>query len=265
MSRADTLVVSRKQSLASGSIEAVVSDDRGFETVATAEAERFAHADIRDHELVRARRALAYLKARIGDHGMRTLVAADLAAMTEVVRGWVEASGGRWRSGSVTLRLPGPGAVAFRDWYTWVVAQGRSNMMRAGHPEHYLNTPGPEGIEVVEPLGETVLPWRVFYRSLPTDAVLPSDWDADFAVRFAAEILDGDGLRVGYSMRALRDVEGGMEIRLTSHLPAAAPAELMQRHLHHFMIEYRNWCVIAMDEGSPRPAIPTLVLSQAVV
>ncbi len=51
-------------------------------------------------------------------------------------------------------------------------------------------------------------------------------------------------------MRELRDVAQHMEIKLTTHLPAAAPAELAERHLQHLMIEYRNWAVIAIAERS---------------
>ena len=233
----------------------IVGDDRSFATTATLDDTRLTEHDIRSHELVRARRALAYLKHRIGDAAMRRLLADDIAAMTATVRGWVEASAGRWRSAEITLALPGPGAVPFRDWYARVVAERRSAAMRAGHPEHYLNTPGPDGIEVIEPIGETDLPWHIVYRTVDPASELPAAWPADFPVRFAAEIVDGDGLRVGYSLRALRDVAEGMEMRLIACLAAACPDALLSRHLRHFAIEYRNWAVLAIagkearDEG----------------
>ncbi len=231
----------------------IIADDRSFTTTATAEGARLTEHDIRSHELVRARRALAYLKTKVGDEAMRRLLADDVATMTATVRGWVEASAGRWRSAEITLATPGPGAVAFRDWYAQVVAEQRSAAMRAGHPEHYLNTPGRDGIEVIEPVGETDLPWRIIYRTVDPTGDLPVAWPSDFPVRFAAEIVDGDGLRVGYSLRALRDVEGGMEMRLITCLPAACPDALLSRHLRHFAIEYRNWAVLATaEQGDPR-------------
>ncbi len=226
----------------------IVPDDRAFVTNATLDGATLTQHDIRSHELVRARRALAYLKAKIGDEAMRRLLAEDFATMTATVRGWVEASAGRWRSAQITLALPGPGATAFRDWYARVVAERRSAAMRAGHPEHYLNTPGPDGIEVIEPIGETDLPWRIVYRTIDPADDLPAMWPLDFPVRFAAEIVDGDGVRVGYSLRALRDVADGMEMCLITCLPAAAPDEVVARHLRHFAIEYRNWAVLAMTE-----------------
>ncbi len=226
----------------------IVHDDQAFATTALIEGETLTEHDVRAHELARARRALAYLKDKIGDDAMRRLLADDVGAMTATVRGWVDASAGRWRSAEVTLSLPGPGAAAFRDWYARVVAERRSAAMRAGHPEHYLNTPGADGIEVIEPIGETDLPWRIFYRTVDPGDDLPAAWPDAFPVRFAAEIVDGDGVRVGWSLRALRDVAGGMEMRLISCLPAAAPDALMTRHLHHFAIEYRNWAVLATAE-----------------
>ena len=230
----------------------IIADDRAFATTATVEGVTLTEHDIRSHELDRARRALAYLKVKVGDDAMRRLLAKDMAAMTETVRGWVDASAGRWRSAEITLALPGPGAAAFRDWYARVVAERRSAAMRAGHPEHYLNTPGPEGIEVIEPVGETDLPWRIIYRTVDAIGELPAAWPSGFPIRFAAEIVDGDGLRVGYSLRALRDVTDGMEMRLITCLPAACPDALLSRHLRHFAIEYRNWAVLASaEQGDP--------------
>ncbi len=231
----------------------IIADDRAFATTATMDGATLTEHDIRSHELDRGRRALAYLKLRVGDDAMRRLLADDVAVMTATVRGWVEASAGRWRSAEITLALPGPAAAAFRDWYAQVVAERRSAAMRAGHPEHYMNTPGPDGIEVIEPVGETDLPWRIIYRTVDPTGDLPAAWPSDFPVRFAAEIVDGDGLRVGYSLRALRDVEGGLEMRLITCLPAACPDALLSRHLRHFAIEYRNWAALAAaEQGNPR-------------
>ena len=120
--------------------------------------------------------------------------------------------------------------------------------LRAGHPEHFMNHPVDDSIEVVENIGDTELPWQILYRSLPEEAPLPSSWDDAFPVHFAAEIVDAEGTRVGYSMRELRDDEDGMHMKLTNHLPAAAPPGLMERHLHHFSIEYRNWASFAAEQ-----------------
>lgn len=216
-------------------------DDRTLPALAVIGEERLTNRDIRALELDRARHALAYLKGKLGNDAMRFLLGDDLQAMTAKVRGWVEASGGAWRGGSVQLAVPGPSAQAFQDWYVAVMAEGREADLRAGHPEHFVSHPLPGTVEVVENIGETKLPWRVFYRALPADADFPMPWDPGYALHYGMEILDSDGLRVGYSMRQSRDEDDGLHLRFTTFLPRVAPPELVRRHLNHFAIEFRNW------------------------
>ena len=106
---------------------------------------------------------------------------------------------------------------------------------------------------MVENVGETELPWRILYRSLPEDGDFPMPWDAGYPIRHGMEIIDEDGLLVGFSMRQSRDEPEGLRLKFTTHLPAAAPGELVNRHLHHLAIEFRNWTRAAWLES--RPAI----------
>ncbi len=209
---------------------------------------------LRDEELARSRHALAYLKARIGDAAMRDLLADDLASTTALVRDWVEQSAGRWRTDRVELIVPGPSAEAFHCWYERAMAERREAVLRAGHPEHFVLHPTDDGIEVVENVGETDLPWRIFYRSLPDDA-FPLPWAEGYPVRFGAEIVNVDGLRVGYTMHQSRDAEDGMHLLLRTLLPQAAPPSLVERHLRHFAIEFTNWTRTAwLEAGQERTA-----------
>ena len=201
--------------------------------------------DILDAELARARHALAYLKQKIGNDSMRKLLREDLLAMTARVQQWLRESKGAWQSGSVELIVPGPTATDFRTWYAEAMSQGWELDLWAGHPEHFMNHPVQDSIEVMENIGETELPWHIFYRSLSEDARLPSSWDDFYPVHFAAEIVDAEGTGIGYSMRELRDDTDGLHMKLTSHLPAAVPPRLVELHLHHFSIEYRNWAHFA--------------------
>lgn len=203
---------------------------------------------IHDEELARARHALAYLKELIGNDRMRALLAVDIDAMTARVRDWVAASSGQWQTGVTELIVPGPPANAFHQWYDRAMAERRETVLRAGHPEHFVLNPGNDGIEVVENIGETDLPWRVFYRSLP-DGEFPMAWDPAYLVHFGAEIVDSDGLRVGYTMHQSRDEADGMHLHLRTLLPAAAPTALVDRHLRHFAIEFTNWSRTAWQEA----------------
>ena len=219
-----------------------------FIAVASLNGERFDDRAIRDEELVRARHALAYLKDRIGNEEMRDLLAYDIEATTRRVRTWVEASGGRWRTGVTELVVPGPPAADFHHWYDQAMTERREAVLRAGHPEHFVLSPGNAGVEVVENVGETDLPWRIFYRALADDA-FPMPWEPGYPVRFGAELVDGDGLRVGYTMHQARDAADGMHLHMRTLLPEAAPQELVDRHLRHFAIEFTNWTRAAWLEA----------------
>ena len=203
---------------------------------------------IHDEELARARHALAYLKNLIGNDRMRALLASDIDAMTARVRDWVAASSGEWQTGVTELIVTGPSASAFHHWYERAMKDRREAVLRAGHPEHFVLNPGDDGIEVIENIGETDLPWRIFYRSLPDDE-FPMARDAPYPVRFGAEIIDSDGLRVGYTMHQSRDEADGMHLHLRTLLPAAAPPALVDRHLRHFAIEFTNWTRTAWLEA----------------
>ena len=151
---------------------------------------------------------------------MRDLLKEDLLTTTAMVQGWSKASGGAWQTGSVELIVPGPSAAVFRQWYADAMPQGWELALRAGHPEHFISHPTHGLGEVIENVGETELPWHIFYRDLAEDADLPSARDNRFPIHFAAEILDVDGVRVAYSMRELRDDRDRLHMKLTSSLPA---------------------------------------------
>ena len=237
------------------------TDDRSLSATALVGGERLTNRDIRDAELERARHARAYWKRKLGNDAMRALLDDDLRTMTAKVRGWVEASGGAWQSASVKLIVPGPSAAAFQAWYVTAMAEGREAELRAGHPEHFISHPRPGNVEVVENVGETELPWQVFYRTLPEDFAFPMAWDPSYSLYYGMELVDSDGLRIGYSMRQSRDADDGLHLQFTTHLPKAAPAEVVRRHLNHFASEFRNWTRAAWlasreDDGRISRAVP---------
>ena len=203
-----------------------------FRASAAVDDRHLSDVDIQCLELDRARHALAYLKGKLGNEATRALLDDDLRTMQAKVRRWVEVSEGAWRSASLRLVVPGPSAEAFQRWYVDAMANGREAELRAGHPEHFVSHPMPGQVEVIENIGETELPWRVFYRPLPEDFAYPMAWDSDYALHHGMEILDADRLRVGFSMRQSRDADDGLHLRFTTHLPVAAPPELVRRHLN---------------------------------
>ncbi|MFY9931825.1 MAG: hypothetical protein WAK82_27860 [Streptosporangiaceae bacterium] len=222
--------------------------DRDFGAHATlVDGRRLSNTDVRDAELIRARHALAYLTAKLGTDSMLPLLADDLDRTASEVHGWVAASAGEWQTGTLELVIEGLKAQAFQDWYAETVMHDRQPVLRAGHPEHFVNHRVPDDIEVVENIGETELPWHIRYHALPEDGDFPIAWDPGYPVRYGMAILM-DNATVGYSMRQSRDTPDGMELLLTTFLPAAGPAGLAARHLHHFAIEFRNWTRLALAD-----------------
>lgn len=219
----------------------------------TDRGEKWSADDLSRLELARARHVLAYLKGKIGNDAMLELLATDLRRMTAQVREWVEASRGEWAHRSVDLIVPGPKSAAFKSWYddAWTGGAGREPELRAGHPEHLvshaISTPG--NAQVVESIGETELPWLVFYAPLAEGELFPEPWSDDFSVHFGSQLLDEGGTRIAYTLHQLRDVPDGTRMRLTAYLPASTPAKTVDRHLRHLCIEFQNWAAIARSQA----------------
>jgi hypothetical protein len=222
--------------------------DRDFGAYATlADGRCLSNADVRDAELLRARHALAYLTAKLGTGSMLRLLADDLDRTASEVHSWMAASSGEWQTDTLQLVIDGLKAQAFQDWYADLVMRDRQRVLRAGHPEHFVNHRVTDDVEVVENVGETELPWHIRYHPLPEDSDFPMAWDPGYPVRYGMAI-SMDSATVGYSMRQSRDTRDGMELLLTTFLPAAGPAGLAARHLHHFAIGFRNWTRLALAD-----------------
>ena len=224
-------------------------DDPTYPVHAMLDGEVLDNHKIRDMELVRARRALAYLKTKIGNAGMRTLLAEEIDIATRQVKSWVEASNGEWQSGAVELIFPGPKAKTFHAWFMNAMMQHREPEFRAGHPDHFLNHATPGHAEVIENVGADDYPWHIFLDFAGPDARFPTAWDDSFPERLGCFINDRDGLRVGSAIHEMRDASDGLHTKMTIHLPKAAPARLVKGHLEHFSIEFRNWTRLALSES----------------
>ena len=226
-----------------------VQADIDFPARALIAGRTLAEDAIRDIELDRARRALAYLKVKIGNAGMRALLRDDIERTRARNRTWVEASGGRWTSGFVDLVVPGPSAAAFHAFFMAMMKEDRQAELRAAHPEHFMNVPLGLYAEVIENLGQDDLPWFIRLDFTSPDATFPTAWDPAYPAehRLGAIMNDADGLRIGSAIHEMRDADDGLHVKLTIHLPEAAPDALVAGHLHNFSVEFRNWTRAAME------------------
>ena len=203
--------------------------------------ERLTRADIDAFELVRAKGALAFLKAKIGNEGMRSLLADELRETTDRTTRWAEESNGAWQSGRLELVVPGPDAKTFHAFFMGMMANDRQAELRAAHPDHFMNMPLGPRAEVIENVGEDDLPWFIHLEFTADPAQFPGNWDDSYPERLGAIIRNMDNVMIGSAMHEMKDAADGTHIRLTINLPSAAPPALVRGHLEHFAVEFGNW------------------------
>jgi hypothetical protein len=219
----------------------------------TSEAEHWVRLDGEDHdgsidgfELVAAHRALALLKGHLGRQRLLDLLQAEIAAGTSYLRRQVESSAGQETTGTTTLRAYGISAVQFTGWLSR--AFGREDVLLAGHPEHYSIRPTGGRVNIVETLGDHVCsffmqPWD---DAVTAGAIEPAD---DGAVsRRRSRILLEDGTVVGSITNAFFEAPDGFTARLSVTLPVTCGPEVVEHHLQHFAVEFRNWILTAAAE-----------------
>lgn len=116
-----------------------------------------------------------------------------------------------------------------------------------------MNVPLGPHAEVIENVGQDDLPWFIRLDFTSPDTEFPAPWDPAYPAehRLGAFINDADGLRIGSAIHEMRDSEDGLHIKLTIILPAAAPQSLVEGHLQHFAVEFRNWTRAANDRVQP--------------
>lgn len=203
--------------------------------------------DIQKMELVRSRRALTFLKNKIGSEKIINLIEEELNEATIQMEKWADESNGEWKSGFVLLEMPKVRAEQFHKWFMCLV-KNESKLLGTAHPDHYRNRVLPDGrAEVIENLGEFEYPWHIFLNLTEIDSTIPIPADKDYPFGFVAIIKSKNGKLVSYALHELRDYKDGMQAKLTIILPKAAPDTLIHGHLNHFSIEFRNW-YIAMSE-----------------
>ena len=205
--------------------------------------------DIRNMELVRARRALAFLKNKLGSDGMRSLIEEEINASTTQAEKWADESNGEWKSGVVVIEMPGMKAERFHGWFISMIKNCDVSGLRAAHPDHYLNNILPDGQpEVIENVGEFEYPWHIILNLTKMDSTIPVLADKDYPIGFAGIIKSKNGKLIGYATHELRDQKDGMQAKLTIILPKTSPDALIRGHLNHFSIEFRNWYVAMVAE-----------------
>lgn len=192
-------------------------------------------------EVVAARRALALLKGKLGRERLLDLLRDEIAAGSVFLREQVALSAGQETTGTTTLRAHGITAAQFTEWLSR--AFGREDVLLAGHPEHYSIHAAGGRVNIVETLGEHVCS---FFMREWDDSATPGAEPPPGGRR--SRLVLEDGTVVGAIATAFAEEEGGFTARLSVTLPVSCGAQVIEHHLRHFAVEFRNWILGAAAE-----------------
>jgi hypothetical protein len=218
-------------------------------TFALIGADHLDAGEIAKLELTRAKGALGFLKAKIGNDGMRSLLADEIRESADRTTAWVEVADGQWRSGSLELVVPGPSAEAFHGFFMHLMRDDMQMELRAAHPDHFMNVPLGPRAEVIENVGEDDIPWFIGLEFTQDASRFPTSWDESYPERLGAIIRNADDVVIGSAMHEMKDAADGTHILLTITLPSAAPEHLVRGHLEHFAVEFSTWTRHARAAG----------------
>jgi hypothetical protein len=205
---------------------------------------------IEGFEVVAARRALALLKNTLGRERLLDLLADEIAAGSAYLRDQVALSAGQETTGTTTLHAHGITAAEFTGWLSQ--AFGREDVMLAGHPEHYSIHAAGGRVNIVETLGEHVCSFfmREWDESATPGAEPPPDDDAPRGRR--SRLVLEDGTVVGSIANSFSEEHDGFTARLSVTLPVTCGPPVIEHHLQHFAVEFRNWILGAAAEQPVR-------------
>ncbi|MFC8453151.1 hypothetical protein [Kitasatospora sp. NPDC057223] len=203
---------------------------------------------IDDFELFYARRAVARFRARLGRQGLLDLLAADIEEGNAALRESARTSDGGFTGGTTVLATRGLTSGEFLGWMNKAFAD--ESVLLAAHPEHYTITNQEDGtVHVVENVGAHVASfylggWGEEAMTWAADAeeVLP---EAEFPHKQATNLFLADGTIIGRVLIQFGDTEEGFTSSLSVYLPTTCPEDVLEGHLQHFAIEFRNWITAA--------------------
>ncbi|MEU1151233.1 hypothetical protein ACFYO9_34690 [Streptomyces sp. NPDC005863] len=206
---------------------------------------------IDDYELFYARRALDRFRVRLGRQGLLDLLAADIEEGNAFLRECARASDGQFNAGTTVLQARGLTSGEFLAWMDAAFAGDDSGPLLAAHPEHYVMGTEEIGARVVENIVPHVCSfymggWGTAEMAWADDAaeLLP---EAEFPRKMSSNLFLEDGTVVGRALIQFGDTADGFTANLTVYFPTACPQEVLEHHMRHYAVEFRNWIVAAAE------------------
>ncbi|MHA6758092.1 hypothetical protein [Streptacidiphilus sp. PAMC 29251] len=204
---------------------------------------------IDDLELFYSRRALERFRTRLGREGLLELLAADIEEGNAFLRESARTSEGSFKAGTTVLATQGLSSGAFLAWMDKAFAGTDENALLAAHPEHYVMGTDATGARVVENIGPHVADfymggWGTAALAWAEDAaeLLP---ESEFPRKMSSNLFLADGTVVGRALIQFGDTADGFTANLTVYFPSTCPDEVLDHHLRHYAVEFRNWIVAA--------------------
>lgn len=200
---------------------------------------------IDDFELFYARRVLSRLRTRLGRQGLLDLLAEDIEEGNAFLRESARVSGGDFTVGTTVLTTRGLTSGEFLAWMDRAFVADE-NALLAAHPEHFVMAPEADGsFHVVENIGPHVCSfymggWGTDAMAWAADAdeLLP---ESEFPHKMSSNLFLADGTVVGRALTQFGDTADGFTAGLTVYVPTACPGEVLEHHLRHYAVEFRNW------------------------
>lgn len=203
---------------------------------------------IDDMELFYSRRALERFRTLLGRQGLLDLLAADIEEGNAFLRESARTSDGSFKAGTTVLATQGLTSAAFLAWMDKAFA-GDEGPLLAAHPEHYAMGTDSVGARVVENIGPHVCSfymggWGTEALAWAADAkeLLP---ESEFPRKMSSNLFLTDGTVVGRALIQFGDTADGFTANLTVYFPVTCPDDVLDHHLRHYAVEFRNWIVAA--------------------
>lgn len=227
-----------------------MNDDQTFPPVTvTLESGPTGSGSIDNFELFYARRALDRFRTRLGRQGLLDLLAADIEEGNAFLRESARASDGSFTAGTTVLATRGLTSDTFLTWMDKAFA-GDGRALLAAHPEHYVMAPEADGaFNVVENIGPYICS---FYMggwgadgvawAADADELLP---ESEFPHKISSNLFLADGTVVGRALTQFGDTADGFTASLTVYVPTTCSPDVLEHHLRHYAVEFRNWIIAA--------------------
>lgn len=205
--------------------------------------------NIDDFELFYARRALSRFRARLGRQGLLDLLAEDIEEGNGFLRDSARASDGSFKAGTTVLSTRGLTSDEFLSWMDSAFA-GYEKALLDAHPEHYVMAPAADGsFNVVENIGSYLCSfymggWGTGAMAWAEDAdeLLP---ESEFPHKMSSNLFLADGTVIGRALTQFGDTADGFTASLTVYVPTSCPQDVLEHHLRHYAVEFRNWITTA--------------------